>query len=58
MHMYRCVLIYCKTLATWIYRLNFTNIGSEVYNVCAGLELNSVDMKVGVGFAGSDVVNS
>ena len=23
-------------------------VGSEVYNVCAGLELNSVGMKVGV----------
>ena len=29
-------------------RLNFTNIGSEVCNVCAGLELHSVGMKVGV----------
>ena len=49
--MYRCDLIYCKMLATWIYvlwRLNFTNIGSEVYNVCAGLVLNSVGLKVGV----------
>ena len=28
--------------------VDFANIGSEVYNVCAGLELNSVGMKVGV----------
>ena len=29
-----------------------------MYDVCAGLKLNSLDMKAGVRFAGSDVVNT
>ena len=31
-----------------IRRLNFTNVGSEVYSVCAGLELYNVGMNMGV----------
>ena len=38
--------------------MNFTNVGSEVYIVCASLELNSVGMKWVWWFADSDVVNS
>ena len=41
--MYRCILICCKTLATWmyVYGMNFTSIGGERCgheSGCAGLQ--------------------